>query len=270
MTASPNHERARRAEGAARYRGPIRLKGELAAAPMADENLFRTPRDGGSFIHTDPWRVMRIQGEFIEGFGALAELGPAISVFGSARTTPESPAYAIAEKIGELLAEAGYAVMTGGGPGIMEAANRGAQNSGGLSVGLGIELPFETGLNAWVDLGINFRYFFTRKTMFLKYSDAFVILPGGVGTLDELFETITLIQTEKITCPPVVLVDRSFWEPLLAWMSTTLIDYGTISAKDLDLFRIVDTAEEAVESILTGLSEREEANSSRPQRNEIG
>ncbi len=270
MTSTPNHDRARRAEGAARYRGPIRLKGDLASAPMADENLFRTPHDEGAFIHTDPWRVMRIQGEFIEGFGALASLGPAISVFGSARTTPESPVYAEAQKVGALVAQAGYAVITGGGPGVMEAANRGAQGAGGLSVGLGIELPFETGLNQWVDLGINFRYFFTRKTMFLKYSEAFIIMPGGIGTLDELFETVTLIQTEKIKAPPVALVGRAFWEPLLAWMSSALLEEGTVSERDLSLFHIVDTAEEAVEFVLEHLDEARAAEQRLAQEREIG
>ena len=253
MTTTENTDRARRVEGGARYKGPIRLKGPLAAAPMADENLFRSPQDGGSFIHTDPWRIMRIQGEFVEGFGALAELGPAITVFGSARTAPTAPAYLEAEKLGQLIAEAGFATITGGGPGIMEAASKGARNAGGLTVGLGIELPFETGLNEWVDLGVNFRYFFTRKTMFLKYSDAFVIMPGGLGTLDEFFEALTLIQTEKVKAPPVVLVGRDFWQPLVDWLASTLIAEGTISAKDLDLFRVVDTAEEAMDCVLAEL-----------------
>ena len=253
MTPPENVERARRERGAERYRGPIRLKGSLSQAPMADENLFRTPSDGGSFIHTDPWRVLRIQGEFVEGFGALAELGPAIAVFGSARLGPDTEAYRQAEEVGRLIGESGHAVITGGGPGIMEAANKGARAAGAISVGLGIELPFETGLNEWVDLGMNFRYFFTRKTMFLKYSQAFVILPGGVGTLDELFETITLIQTEKVKAPPVVLVGCDYWQPLLDWISTTLVSEGTISPKDLDLFRLVDTPEEAVDAVLSRL-----------------
>nr|WP_309852981.1 TIGR00730 family Rossman fold protein [Falsarthrobacter nasiphocae] len=218
--------------------------------PMADQRLFEAPGDGGSFVHSDPWRVLRIQGEFVEGFGALAELGPAVSVFGSARLAPDTWAYKEAERLGYLIAEAGYAVITGGGPGIMEAANKGARAAKGTSVGLGIELPFETGLNEWVDLGINFRYFFTRKTMFLKYSDAFVILPGGVGTLDELFETVTLIQTEKVSAPPVVLIGREYWGPLLDWMATTVLGAGTISERDLKLFHLVDTADEAADFLL--------------------
>ena len=153
-------------------------------------------------MHTDPWRVLRIQAEFVEGFGALAELGPAIACFGSARTKPDDPTYALGEEVGRQLAAAGFAVITGGGPGAMEAVNKGASEAGGISVGLGIELPFESGLNEWVDIGINFRYFFARKTMFVKYSQGFVVLPGGLGTLDELFEALTLVQTQKVTSLP--------------------------------------------------------------------
>ena len=162
-------------------------------------------------MHADPWRVLRIQAEFVEGFGALAELGPAIAVFGSARTPPDHPTYALAERLGGALATAGFAVITGGGPGAMEAANKGASEAGGVSVGLGIELPFESGLNEWVDVGINFRYFFARKTMFVKYSQGFVVLPGGFGTLDELFEALTLVQTQKVTRFPIVLVGSDYW-----------------------------------------------------------
>ena len=157
------------------------------------------------WLHTDPWRVMRIQSEFVTGFGALAEVGPAVSVFGSARTNPASRPTSWARRVGRALVEAGYAVITGGGPGAMEAANKGALDAGGTSVGLGIELPFEAGLNEFVDLGVNFRYFFARKTMFVKYAQGFIVLPGGFGTLDELFEAVTLVQTQKVTSFPIVL-----------------------------------------------------------------
>ncbi|GCD91035.1 cytokinin riboside 5'-monophosphate phosphoribohydrolase [Nocardioides sp. LS1] len=197
-------------------------------------------------MHTDPWRVLRIQAEFIEGFGALAELGPAISVFGSARTAADHPTYAQAEEVGRKLAEANFAVITGGGPGSMEAANKGASQAGGVSVGLGIELPFESGLNQWVDKGINFRYFFARKTMFIKYSQGYVVLPGGVGTLDELFEALTLVQTVKVTRFPIVLLGTTYWRGLLDWMRDTQLAEGTISQRDLDFLTLTDDVDEAV------------------------
>ena len=178
-------------------------------------------------MHTDPWRVLRIQSEFVEGFGTLAELGPAVSVFGSARTPRDHPLYATAETAGRASwSGPGYAVITGGGPGTMEAANKGAAEAGGVSVGLGIELPFESGLNPYVNLGINFRYFFARKTMFVKYAQGFVVLPGGFGTLDELFEALTLVQTRKVTSFPVVLFDRSYWSGLVDWLRSTALDRG--------------------------------------------
>ena len=169
-------------------------------------------------MHTDPWRVLRIQSEFVEGFGALAELGRAVSVFGSARTPRDSPEYALAMDVGRRLAEAGYAVITGGGPGSMEAANNGACEAGGVSVGLGIELPFEQGMNEWVDIGVDFRYFFARKTMFVKYAQGFVVLPGGFGTFDELFEALVLVQTRKVTSFPVVLLGTAYWAGLVDWL----------------------------------------------------
>ena len=169
-------------------------------------------------MHTDPWRVLRIQSEFVEGFGLLAELPAAVSVFGSARTKPDTPEYAAGVALGAALAEAGYAVITGGGPGAMEAVNRGASQAGGVSVGLGIELPFEQSLNEWVDIGINFRYFFARKTMFVKYAQAFVIMPGGFGTLDETFEALTLVQTHKVTRFPVILYGTEYWQGLVDWL----------------------------------------------------
>ena len=197
----------------------------------------------------DAWQIMRIQGEFTKGFDTFNELGSCVSVFGSARTKENNPHYIEAEKIGRLLVEAGFGVITGGGPGIMEAANKGAHEAGGKSIGVGIELPFEASMNEYVDLEVENRYFFTRKVMFLKYSQAFVIFPGGVGTLDELFEAITLAQCGHNVKYPIVLVGKKYWEGLVDWMQNTLWTNGAISQKDFDLFRVVDTAEEAVEKI---------------------
>ncbi|MHA7241147.1 LOG family protein [Arthrobacter sp. TMS1-12-1] len=229
----------------ARHKGPVELRRAQAAAPQSDNQLLDSD-PGGGFTRTDPWRVLRIQSEFVEGFGTLADLGPAISVFGSARTPRDSPFYAIGEEVGRRLVASGYAVITGGGPGAMEAANKGACEAGGVSVGLGIELPFEQGMNEWVDLGINFRYFFARKTMFVKYANGFVVLPGGFGTLDELFEAMTLVQTRKVTSFPIVLIGVDYWRPLIDWIEGTLLAEGTVSEKDLSLLQLVDTAEEAV------------------------
>jgi hypothetical protein len=235
-----------------RRKGPIELRRRQALQGTSDQHLLDT-HGAGRFVHTDPWRVMRIQSEFVEGFGALAELGPAISIFGSARTLPGSDFYEMGVEIGRLLAREGVAVITGGGPGSMEAANRGAVDGSGTSVGLGIELPFETGFNPWVDLGVNFRYFFARKTMFVKYAHGFVVLPGGLGTLDELFEAMVLVQTGKVTSFPIVLVGSRFWGPLADWLRNTLIAEGMISPEDMDLIQITDTAEEAVDLVLAGL-----------------
>jgi uncharacterized protein (TIGR00730 family) len=190
--------------------------------------------------------VLRIQAEFVEGFGLLAELGPAVSVFGSARAVPGSEEYLRAERIGAELAQAGYAVITGGGPGVMEAANKGAVSASGVSVGLGIELPLEMGLNDYVDIGIEFRYFFVRKTMFIKYSQAFVVLPGGFGTLDELFEALTLVQTGKITKFPIVLVGSDYWSGLLTWITGYLLAQEKISPQDPGLLRVADDPAEVV------------------------
>ena len=198
----------------------------------------------------DAWQILRIQGEFTKGFDTFNELkGPCISVFGSARTLSTNPVYKDAEKLGTLLVEAGFGVITGGGPGIMEAANKGSHNAGGKSIGVGIELPFEASMNEYVDLGVENRYFFTRKVMFLKYSQGFVIFPGGVGTLDELFEAITLAQCGHNVKYPIVLVGKKYWSGLVDWMQDTLWTNGAISQEDFDLFRVVDTAEEAVEKI---------------------
>ena len=214
-----------------------------------EDEKFLERRPSPDFLQTDPWRALRILGEFVEGFDAMARVGPAITVFGSARTRPDDPVYEMARAIGKGLAEAGYAVITGGGPGAMEAANRGCREGGGLSVGCNIELPHEQGLNPYVDLGVEFRYFFARKVMFVKYADGFVILPGGFGTLDELFESLTLIQTGKVRHFPVVLVGRAYWEGLLAWIRDTLVTHGTVDASDLDLLLITDDPKEAVELI---------------------
>jgi uncharacterized protein (TIGR00730 family) len=231
-----------------RRQGPVTLRGTQIPKTTTDQRLldWRGPSD---WVHTDPWRVLRIQAEFVEGFGLLAELGQAVSVFGSARTPPGSPEYECAEQIGFGLAKAGYAVITGGGPGIMEAANMGASKAGGVSVGLGIELPLEQGLNEYVDIGIEFRYFFVRKTVFVKYSQAFVVLPGGFGTLDELFEAVTLVQTGKITRFPIVLVGSEYWKGLNTWIVETMLRAGKISAADPELVKVVDDPAEVVRII---------------------
>ncbi|WP_240770382.1 TIGR00730 family Rossman fold protein [Nocardioides sp. GY 10127] len=200
--------------------------------------------------HTDLWRVLKIQAEFVEGFGQLADLGPTIAVFGSARTPESDPSYAAGLEVGRRLAEEGFTVLTGGGPGAMEAANRGASDAGGLSVGLGIELPWETGMNEYVDHGVNFRYFFVRKTMFLKYAQGFVVLPGGLGTLDELFEALTLAQTGKVTRFPIVLLGTQFWGGLVDWLKETVLTSGKISASDVEMMTVTDDVELAVSMML--------------------
>jgi uncharacterized protein (TIGR00730 family) len=230
------------------------LEGQTGATE--DEKLLER-RARPAFLETDPWRTLRILSEFVEGFDALAQVGPAITVFGSARTAPGDPTYELARAIGRRLAEAGFAVITGGGPGVMEAANRGCQEGGGLSVGCNIELPHEQGTNAYVDLGVEFRYFFARKVMFVKYADGFVILPGGLGTLDELFESLTLIQTGKVRLFPVVLVGRSYWTGLLDWMRDTMLQAGTIGELDLGLFHVTDDPDEVIEYIKTHRAEED-------------
>ncbi len=216
-------------------------------AATADEQfLERKPVDRPAFVDSDPWRALRILSEFVEGFDALAAVGPAVTVFGSARVTETDPAYDLARTIARKLAESGFAIITGGGPGVMEAANRGCREGGALSVGCNIELPHEQGLNPYVDLGVEFRYFFARKTMFVKYADAFVILPGGFGTLDELFEALTLIQTGKVRDFPVVLVGTQYWRGLLDWMRKVQLPAGAITESDLDLLQLTDDADEVV------------------------
>ena len=238
-----------------RFKGPVRMRRALVDTTTTDQRLLdrRGPSD---WVHSDPWRVLRMQAEFVEGFGALAELGTAVAVFGSARTPVDHPDYALGVEVGRRLAEAGLATITGGGPGAMEAANRGAREAGGCSVGLGIELPFEQGLNEFVDIGVDFRYFFARKTMFVKYAQGFIVLPGGFGTFDELFEALTLVQTRKVTSFPVVLIGTDYWAGLLGWLRGTALDDGKINQADLDMLVVTDDVEEAAALLTSGAEER--------------
>jgi uncharacterized protein (TIGR00730 family) len=232
-----------------KYKGPVVMRRSQVDGTTTDQRLLDS-RDPSDWVHTDPWRVLRIQAEFVEGFGALAELGPAIACFGSARTKPGDRMYAIGEEVGRKLTAAGFAVITGGGPGSMEAVNKGASEAGGISVGLGIELPFESGLNQYVDLGVNFRYFFARKTMFVKYAQGFVVLPGGLGTLDELFEALTLVQTQKVTSFPLVLLGVDYWQGMIDWLRDRALKHGTISQSDIDMLNLTDDVDEAVERMV--------------------
>jgi uncharacterized protein (TIGR00730 family) len=219
--------------------------------PMTeDEKLLQTPPSGESFTKTDPWRVMRITAEFVEGFDNMASVEKGVTIFGSARISPDDPHYAAAEQVARLLAEAGFAIITGAGPGIMEAANKGAREGGGRSIGCNIELPFEQGANPFVDTLIQFRYFFVRKTMFIKYSMAFIIFPGGFGTLDELFEAVTLIQTGKIYQFPVILFGRRYWAGLLRWLQARVLAERKISAGDIDLMVLTDDPAEAANAVI--------------------
>lgn len=222
--------------------------------PTDDKILLNwTPAEAeqaAAFTHTDPWRIMRMQGELVSGFDALVEIGPAISIFGSARVGQHSPYFTAARETARRLAEAGYAIITGGGPGIMEAANQGASEAGGCSIGLNIELPHEQGLNRYVNLPLNFRYFFVRKVMFVKYAEGFVIFPGGFGTLDELFEALTLIQTGKLDDFPVILFGTSFWTPLISWIEQELLGNRLIAAQDLDRLMVTDDIDEIVSTML--------------------
>jgi uncharacterized protein (TIGR00730 family) len=226
----------------------VTLRREAIPPSTADQRLLDSSTRA-DWKTKDAWRALRILSEFVEGFDTLADLPPAVSVFGSARAKPDSPECELAELLGAELARAGYAVITGGGPGVMEAANKGATEAGGLSIGLGIELPFEQGINEWVDIGIDFRYFFARKTMFVKYAQAFVVLPGGFGTMDELFEALTLVQTKKVTRFPVVLMGTWYWAGLLGWMRDTMAAEGKIGPLDLDLLLVTDDVSEAVAHI---------------------
>ena len=220
-----------------------------ARSMTQDEQLLETPRQD-EFTHTDTWRVFRIMGEFVEGFDDLATVTRGISIFGSARTLADDPQYAAARETAALLARAGFAVITGGGPGIMEAANRGAFEAGGLSIGCNIELPFEQGANPYQTRSLIFKYFFVRKTMFVKYSTAFIIFPGGFGTLDELFESLTLIQTRKIRNFPVVLFGSKFWGGLMGWIEEVMLTEKKISDSDLQLVHVTDSPAEAVEIVV--------------------
>jgi uncharacterized protein (TIGR00730 family) len=254
QAAAPGEPTTRRG-GDERRSGRIVMRGDTAERigkphTTEDEELLK-PRPGGrpDFIDSDPWRALRILSEFVDGFDALAGLGPAVTIFGSARVSEGSPSYELARDIARRLAESGFAIITGGGPGIMEAANRGCREGGGLSVGCNIELPHEQALNPYVDLGVEFRYFFARKTMFVKYADAFVILPGGFGTLDELFEALTLIQTGKVRDFPVVLVGADYWKGMLDWLRAVQLPAGAIGEADLQLLRVTDDPGEVVSTI---------------------
>jgi uncharacterized protein (TIGR00730 family) len=228
------------------------------ARPTEDEQLLSPPRpEEIRFTETDPWRVLRIMGEFVQGFDLLATLGPAVTLFGSARVREGEPQYEAAVNLARVLGEAGFHIITGGGPGIMEAGNKGARDAGVDSVGLGIELPFEQGVNDYVDIPIEFRYFFVRKTMFVKYAQAFVILPGGFGTMDELFEALTLIQTGKIRNFPVILYDSTYWGGLVDWLRDRMLVEGKISAADLDLLIVTDSAEEVRDVIVDSVKDAE-------------
>lgn len=231
------------------HRGPVLLRGKNVPTTTTTGRLLQE-QDAPNWLHEDPWRVLRIQSEFVEGFGALAEIGPAISVFGSARSKPGSWDYDAAVVVGKRLVDEGYAVITGGGPGVMEAANKGANEAGGLSVGLGIELPFEQGVNEYVNLGLQFRYFFARKTMFVKYAQGFIVLPGGFGTFDELFEALTLVQTRTITRFPIVLVGHAYWDGLINWVRDVVAEDGKISAADLDLIHVTDDLDDAISHVI--------------------
>ena len=252
----PSQLTAKRTSGAVRkidddlrdFTGPVTEDEKLLQAPKEDR---RAP---GDFTRTDTWRVMRIMGEFIEGFDTLASIRKGVTIFGSARTHPDDPQYIAAQECARILAQAGYAIITGAGPGIMEAANKGAKEGGGASIGCNIELPFEQGANPYVDTLVNFRYFFVRKTMFIKYSSAFIIFPGGFGTLDELFEAVTLIQTGKIYQFPVILMGRHYWAGLLRWLNTRVLVEKKIAPGDLDLLFLTDDPEEAAQAVITAFN----------------
>jgi uncharacterized protein (TIGR00730 family) len=241
-----------------------RLSGSQRTSVTEDERLLTPPpavtvERRAAFTSTDPWRVLRIMGEFVEGFDTLADVRNAVCVFGSARAPANDTYYQRALETSRLLAQQGFAIITGGGPGIMEAANRGAQEGNGLSIGCNIELPFEQGTNPFVQRSINFRYFFVRKTMFVKYSTAFVVFPGGYGTMDELFEALTLVQTGKVKQFPVVLFGRAYWEGLVTWLRDRVAGEGKIATEDLQLFRVTDEPEEAVRWIVEARERRTRA-----------
>ncbi len=232
-----------------RHEGAVTFRRQSVPSTTEDQRLLDSVTRA-DWKTKDAWRALRILSEFVEGFDTLADLPAAVSVFGSARIKPGTVEWEMAERVGAALARAGYAVITGGGPGVMEAANKGAAEAGGMSVGLGIELPFEQRVNDWVDINIDFRYFFARKTMFVKYAQAFVVLPGGFGTMDELFEALTLVQTHKVTRFPVVLLGTRYWSGLLDWIRDAMRAEGKISPQDMDLIFLTDDVDEAVAYIV--------------------
>jgi len=237
-----------------------RSSGSQRTPVTEDERLLaQGPRERRGFVKTDSWRVLRIMGEFVEGFDTLSDVYNAVTVFGSARIKPEDPYYEKAVETARMLAEEGFPIITGGGPGIMEAANRGAQEGNGLSIGCNIELPFEQGLNPYVERAINFRYFFVRKTMFVKYSTAFIVFPGGYGTMDELFEALTLIQTGKVKHFPVILFGEEYWAGLAEWLRERVAGEGKIATTDLRLFTVTDSPREAVATVRKARERRTKA-----------
>ena len=251
----------RRKKEPERRRGAVVVRGKSpsAAAGTEDQKLLRSKGPAEDFQDTDTWRTLRIMGEFVEGFDALADVGPAVSIFGSARVGRRNRYYGAARRLAAALVKQGFAIITGGGPGIMEAANRGAKEAGGLSIGCNIELPFEQGLNEYVDLGMEFRYFFVRKMMFVKYAEGFVIFPGGFGTLDELFESLTLIQTGKVEHFPVVLYGKDYWDGMMQWIRDKPLYEEKVSPEDLDLVTITSDIDEAGEAITKHFRSREQA-----------
>ncbi|HKG90459.1 MAG TPA: TIGR00730 family Rossman fold protein, partial [Gemmatimonadaceae bacterium] len=253
----PSQKAQRRSSGAAEFAPASKAPAPIDTSirdyypPVTeDQKLLQQPGPRGDFTRSDPWRVMRITGEFVEGFDNLAFVDKGVSIFGSARTGPDDPQYAAAEETARLLAQAGFSIITGAGPGIMEAANKGAREGGGNSIGCNIELPFEQGANPYVDTLVNFRYFFVRKTMFIKYSVAFIIFPGGFGTLDELFEALTLIQTGKIYRFPVILFGRHYWAGLVRWIHSRVLGERKISPGDMDLMLLTDDPAEAAAAVI--------------------
>ncbi len=256
------HDAGHRAAGRAPRAEPIAVDDAIRDSDLSriteDEKLLQLG-PGADFTHTDTWRVMRIMGEFVEGFDALASLDKAVTIFGSARVGPRDPDYRAAEELARRLARRGFAVLTGGGPGIMEAANKGACRGGGRSIGCNIELPFEQRPNPYVDTLLTFRYFLVRKTMFIKYASAFLIFPGGFGTLDEMFEALTLVQTGKIYQFPIVLFGRAYWSGLVEWFRARLCTEGKIAATDLDLLLVTDDVAEAVRVVVAACRAQERA-----------
>jgi uncharacterized protein (TIGR00730 family) len=239
-----------------RRRGAVVVRGKADGDRRTEDQELLRSQPAIEFRDTDTWRTLRIIGEFVEGFDALAEIGPAVTVFGSARVGRRNRYYGAARRVSAALAREGFAIITGGGPGIMEAANRGAKEGGGLSIGCNIELPFEQGLNEYVDLGMEFRYFFVRKTMFVKYAEGFVIFPGGFGTLDELFEALTLIQTGKVDYFPIVLYGMDYWNGLIRWIREKPLYEEKISPEDLDLVTITDDVNVACQAIVDARRDR--------------